>query len=331
MLRVGVLRGGADERYKTSIDNGANILGCLRGEVLSQKYKAVDIFIDENGVWHINGIPVTMAVVKEKVDLVINALLGKYAENGKIQKILEEYDITYTSSDSKSSFVCHNKLLTKEELKKLGIKTPKYIHFKSYKKEESDKKTYVEIKARNVWEKMSPPWIIKPVTNGSSVGVVLCKTFNELVEAIGNIADVEDEILVEEYIQGKEATVGIINNFRKQEFYALPPIEIKLNPGEGIFSYKQKSENLAKIICPGTFLLEEKQKMEKTAILIHKTFGLKYYSKIDFIVHPQKGIYVLEVNTQSEFMEKSQIPIALKAVGSNLEEFIDHLIKEAIK
>lgn len=331
MLRIGVLRGGADERYKASIDNGANILGCLRGETLSQKYKAVDIFIDEDGIWHINGIPVTMATVKEKVDLVINALLGKYAENGKIQERLEEYNIPYTSSDSKSSFVCHNKVLTKEEFKKLGIKTPNFIYFKSYKEGEIDKNTYATNRARSVWEKMSPPWIIKPVTNGSSVGVVLCKTFNDLTEAIKKIADTEDEVLVEEYIRGKEATVGVINNFRRKEIYTLPPVEIRLNPGESIFGYKEKRDNLAQIICPGTFLAKEKEEMERIASLVHKTFGLTFYSKIDFIVHPQKGIYALEVNSQSEFMEKSQIPVALEAVGSSLEEFIDHLIKEAIK
>lgn len=331
MLRVGVLRGGSDERYKASIDNGANILKCLRESLLSQKYNAVDIFIDEDGVWHINGIPVTMDKVKEKVDLVINALLGKYAENGEIQKILEEYKIPYASSDSKASFVGHNKLLTKEEFLKLGIKTPNFIHFKSYNEVGMDKNTYASIKARTVWEKMSPPWIIKPVTNGSSVGVVLCRTFNELIKAIGNIADVEDEILVEEFIEGKEATVGIIDNFRGKENYALPPVEIRLSHGQNIFDYNQKYNNSAQIICPGSFLLEEKQKMEEIAILIHKKLGLKYYSKIDFIVHPKKGIYALEVNSQSEFMEKSQIPIALEAVGSSLEDLLDHLIKEATK
>lgn len=330
MIRVGVLRGGADDRYKASLDSGASILACLREEDMSKKYTAIDIFIDESGVWHIGGIPHEVYEIKEKVDVVINALLGKYAENGNIQKILEINKIPYTSSDSKSSSLCQNKYLTKEEFKKLGIKTPNSIHFQSLKEGDPDKNSYSLIKARIVWEKMSPPWIIKPVTNGASVGVVLCKTFNELVSAIQDIAEIEDEILVEEYIQGKEATVGVINNFRDKEFYTLPPVEIRLSDGTSILDTKQKSERLAKMICPGSFTHEEKEEMERIASDLHRHFKLKFYSKIDFIVHPRKGVYVLEVNTQSEFMEKSQIPEALEAVGSNLKELIGHLIKEAL-
>jgi D-alanine-D-alanine ligase len=331
MIRVGVLRGGADDRYKASLDNGASILACLREEDMSKKYTAIDIFIDESGVWHIGGIPHEVYEIKEKVDVVINALLGKYAENGNIQKMLEINEIPYTSSDSKSSSVCQNKYLTKEEFKKLGIKTPNSIHFQSLKESNTeDKGSYSLIKARTVWEKMSPPWIIKPVTNGASVGVVLCKTFNELTSAIQEIADIEDEILVEEFIQGKEATVGVINNFRDKEVYTLPPVEIRLSNGASILDIKQKSENLAKMVCPGSFTHEEKEEMERIAANLHRHFKLSFYSKIDFIVHPRKGVYVLEVNTQSEFMEKSQIPEALEAVGSNLKELIEHLIKEAL-
>lgn len=329
MLKVGVLRGGVDKRYKASIDNGAIILACLRKEDMAKKYIAVDIFIDEKGIWHIGGIPVMMDKVKEKVDVVINALLGKYAENGEIQKKLEECGILYTSSDSNSSSLSQNKFLTKEEFKKLKIKTPDFIHFKFLKEGNKDKKIDALLKARTVWEKMSPPWIVKPATNGSSLGVIFCKTFDELVEAILNINDIEDEILVEEFIKGKESTVGVINNFRNKEVYTLPPVEIRLSEGSNIFSNEEKNDNSAKIVCPGSFSNNEKEEMESIAVLIHGHFGLKFYSKIDFIVHPRKGVYALEVNTQSEFMEKSSIPVALEAVGSNMEELIEHLIKEA--
>lgn len=328
MIRVGVLRGGADERYKASLDNGANLLACLRKDEMAKKYKAIDVFIDDNGIWHIDGIPVTLDKVKEKVDLIINALLGKYAESGFIQKALEDYNIPYVGSNSFASGVCHNKLLTKKELIKLGIKTPNFIHFKSFKEEGQNKEAYSLTKARSVWEKMSPPWVVKPVTNGSSVGVTLCRTFNDLKESIKNIADVEDEILVEEYIRGKEATVGVINNFRKKEIYTLPPIEISLRENELIYSNEAKANNLAKVFCPSSFSYQEKEDLENIATLIHKHLGLQFYSKIDFIIHPRRGIYALEVNTQSEFMEKSQIPIALEAVGSSLEELMDHFIKE---
>ena len=330
MIRVGVLRGGADDRYKASLDNGANILAFFRGEEMSKKYIAVDIFIDENGTWHINGIPVSFSKVKESTDVVVNALLGKYAENGEIQKILEDNGILYTSSDSKSSRICQNKFLTKEELKKLKIKTPNFLYFKSLQESNSDKNSYSSNKARIVWEKMSPPWIVKPVTNGASVGVTLCRTFNDLTDAIRDIAEIEDGVLVEEFIQGKEATVGVINNFRGREIYTLPAVEIRLGEGAAIFNAKQKRENLARIVCPGSFTHQEKEEMKNISTKIHQHFNLKFYSKIDFMIHPRKGVYVLEVNTQSEFMEKAQIPEALEAVGSSLGELLEHLIKEAL-
>lgn len=327
MLRVGVLRGGNDTRYKNSLDNGAAILSCLRGDNLARKYFAVDIFIDEEGVWHINGIPMTMEKVRERVDVVLNALLGSYAESGDIQKLLEEAEIPYVGSDSISSRISQNKFLSKQEFEKLGIKTPKHVLFPAYQEDfDEPKSRYPQIKAREVWEKISPPWIVKPLTGGSSMGVHVCQTFQELAEAIEEGMNEKVSVLVEEFIKGKEATVGVVNNFRNKDIYVFPPSEIRLPKGSNHFDSEMKNSNNLPVVCPGAFREEDKKELERLAGLIHKSFNLKHFSKSDFIVHPKRGIYVLEVNTQSEFMNNSIINHALESVGSNLSELLDHLI-----
>jgi len=328
MINVGVLRGGADNRYKTSLDNGASILSCLRTDDMAKKYRAVDIFIDEQGVWHINGIPMSMDKISERVDIVLNALLGSYAESGHIQKQLEEHNILYVGTDSTSSIVSHNKDLTKQEFTKMGIKTPQHLLFPAYQEDfDEPRSRYPQIKAREVWEKMSPPWVVKPLTGGSSMGVHVCKTFQDLVEAIEEGMNSQVSIIVEEFIKGKEATVGVIKGFRNIELYVLPPVEVRLPTGSSHFDYNIKNRNNLPVICPGCFSEQEKKELERLASDIHKNLNLKHFSKSDFIIHPKKGIYALEVNTQSEFMNYSIITQALESVGSNLSELIDHLIK----
>lgn len=328
MLNIGVLRGGVDKRYKTSLDNGASVLNCLRSDKMSEKYRAVDIFIDEEGTWHINGIPMTMDKISERVDMVLNALLGSYAEDGNIQKQLEEAGIPYAGTDSVSSAISHNKDLTKQEFIKMGIKTPSHILFPLYQEDfDEPRSRYPQIKAREVWEKISPPWVVKPLSGGSSMGVHVCKTFQDLTEAIEDGMNSKTSILVEEFIKGKEATVGVINNFRNTEIYVLPPVEIRLPKNSLFFDHNTKNYESLPIACPGLFKEEEKRELERLAILIHKNLNLKHFSKSDFIVHPKRGIYALEVNTQSEFMNHSIITHALESVGSNLSELLDHLIK----
>lgn len=330
MIRVGVLRGGKDEKYKRSLDNGGVVLNCIRNGSLSQKYKAVDIFIDEDGVWHLNGIPVTLEKLKTSVDVVVNALLGKYSESGDIQKKLEDAGILCAFSDFKSSCTSHDKYLTKIELIKNKIKTPHFVYFPYEYIEREYMMKYQREKASEVLLKIAPPWIIKPVSNGSSVGVVVCKTFEELVLNMSKIFENKDGVLVEEFIKGKEGTVGVINDFRNKDFYVLPSVQIFIPKENFIFDKNLKESNF-KIACPGIFTEKEKEEIEYGAKTIHQKIGLDFYSKIDFIVHPKRGVYFIEVNSQSEFFENSFMVQSLESVGSNLGIFLDHIISKALK
>ena len=332
MIKVGVIRGGVSGEYEVSLASGAQVLSHLRSDAMNKKYKAIDIFIDRDGIWHINGIPTTMEKIIHKVDVIINALHGDYGEDGKVQQLLEQWKIPYTGSGPVASAVGYNKFLTKQEFTKLGIKTPKHMLFPAYQEDfDGPRSKYAAKKAKEVWEKLPPPWIVKPLTGGSSMGVHVCKTFKDLVDAFDVGMDQKVSVLVEEFIKGKEATVGVINDFRKKKIYTLPPIEIRIPKTSTFFDNNVKYNGQSQEICPGNFTSEEKEELERLAALIHKGLDLSDYSRSDFIVHPKKGIYALEVNTLPGLTDQSLMPKAINAVGATMPQFIEHLIKLALK
>jgi len=330
MIKVGVIRGGISGEHEVSLASGAQVLSHLRSDKMKDKYSAIDIFIDRDGIWHINGIPTSMDKIIHKVDVIINALHGDYGEDGKVQQLLEQWGIPYTGSGPFASAIGYNKFLTKQEFSKLGINTPKHILFPAYQEDfDEPKSRYAEKKAREVWERLPPPWIVKPLTGGSSMGVHVCKTFQSLVDAFEEGVNEKVSVLVEEFIKGKEATVGIINDFRGKSIYALPPIEIRVPKTSTFFDKDVKYNGKSQEICPGNFTNEEKKELERLASLIHTGLDLSHYSRSDFIIHPKRGIYALEVNTLPGLTDQSLMPKALSAVGSNMPEFIEHIIKLA--
>ena len=331
MIKVGVIRGGISSEYEVSLKTGSNVLSHLRSDKLNNKYKAIDILIDKDGTWHISGKPISMEEVSNSVDVVFNALHGDYGEDGKVQQYLNIWNIPYTGSGALPSAVGFNKILAKEQFIKLGIKTPNYFVVSRYIEEiDGPIETYSRNISKQIHEKLSPYWILKPLSGGSSVGMKICKTYVDLVNAFLEGINLETDILVEEVIEGKEATVGVINNFRDKKVYVLPSTEIKLPKEKDFFDYEAKYVS-AEYICPGNFSNLEKEELSRLAGLIHTGLNLDHYSRSDFIVHPNKGIYALEVNTLPGLTDHSLIPKMLYAVGSDVPTFIDHVIMLSLK
>ncbi len=334
MIRVGVIRGGPSSEYDVSLNTGGNVLSHLRGDKLNQTYKPIDILIDKQGVWHMHGKPTTLEHISNNVDVIFNALHGDFGEDGKVQQMLNQWKILYTGSGAFASALGYNKILAKEQFKVLGIKTPHYL---LYKTEEDNIEQSVEGRAKNqarhVWSKMAPPWVVKPVSSGSSVGVKVCKTFSELESALYEGISNDSNLFIEEMIEGKEATVPVIEGFRNQKMYVLPPIEIRIPKNKVFFDYEvkygQSSEEAE--VCPGNFSTPEKDELIHLASLIHTGFNLDHYSRSDFIIHPKKGIYALEVNTLPGLSDTSLTPKALAAVGSSMSEFIHHILSLALR
>ena len=177
--------------------------------------------------------------------------------------------------------------------------------------------------------KFSLPYIVKPVSAGSSIGVSLVKSRDDFVAALAKAFESGDSVMIEEYIPGVEANVGVIQGFRGMDMYALPPVEIRPSVGN-IFDYIEKYGGGSKEIVPATFPTLIKKELERLAIAAHEALGLRHYSRSDFIVTPRRGIYILETNSLPGLTQESIVPKALKAVGSSLSEFSDHLISLAL-
>lgn len=327
MKRIGVIRGGISAEHEVSLKTGAAILRALHGQ-LSHKYKPVDILIGRDGAWYIRGIPFDPRDLSKKIDVAINALHGYYGEDGKIQKFLDDMQLPYTGSGALASAIAMHKGLAKEYFQKAGIQTAQGIEI-SYRTEYGSE--HAKNFARDVWQRMAPPWIVKPIAGGSSVGTHVCKTFDQLSIAIEENFEHTNDILVEEFIEGREATVGIVNGYRGESLYALPPIEIVKPTNCTFFDYHAKYSGESQEICPGNFSPETSKELIRLATCIHEGLNLNHYSRSDFIIHPRRGIFALEVNTLPGLTEESLLPKAIVSVGGTFDEFIDHVITLAEK
>lgn len=314
MIKVGVIRGGVSPQYETSLATGGQVLSVLRTDEFKDKYKVFDMLLDKEGILHINGLPIGVEDIHSRVDVVFNALHGDFGADGKLQQILEHWNIPYTGSGIFPSAMSSNRKLAKYKFHSLGLNTPPYIIVSNYNPEyDGEESTYATRKAREVWNKMPAPWIVKPILMGSGVARHVCKTFPELVRAFEEAMRHGLSVVVEELIEGRTASVSVINKFRNQDIYSLPAVETLKNTN----------------ICPAKFSSEEKIELERLARLIHKEFNLDHYSKSNFIVHPKKGVYVISIENLPALDAESHVDHMIRSVGANMKEFVDHIIQLA--
>lgn len=318
-IRVGVLRGGPSSEYEVSLRSGAAVL-----KHLPEQYHPVDIFIDRAGDWHLHGVPYEPHRALAQIDVVFNALHGEYGEDGGVQEILDAHATPYTGSGRFASAMAMNKAAAKGMLADAGIKTPYYRLLRG------EAGGSVARLARDLHRSFPQPSIVKPLAKGSSVGMTLARTVSDLVDALDSGFAASDTLLIEEFISGREATCGVIDDFRGERQYALLPIEIVPPPESPFFDYYAKYSGASKEICPGRFRRTEKEELQDLSRRIHAVLGLRHYSRADFIIHPRRGIYFLEVNTLPGLTSESLLPKALAAVGCEMPQFLEHVISLAM-
>jgi len=318
-IRIGVLRGGPSSEYEVSLHTGVSVLKNLNRD----KYIPHDIFIDKKGLWHLHGQAIEPHVLAKRLDVVFNALHGEYGEDGKVQKLLEQHDIPYTGSNSFSSAVSMNKVLSKKSFLQNNIKTP---HYKTINKDQ-----YTDTLIHDVFKTFPMPAVVKPVNLGSSVGVSIARNIFELENAINTAFSFSDSIMIEEFIPGIEATCGVVESYKGHDLYTTIPIEIR-SMASHFFDYKSKyTDGGSQMICPPNFSENEKKIIEEYTKIAHQVLGLRHYSRSDFIVNPRRGVYILETNTLPGLTEHSLFPHALKQAGTDLSHFIDHLVTLALE
>lgn len=316
------MRGGPSSEYEVSLKSGASVLSALD----ANKYEPRDIFIDKAGQWHLHGAPQKPERALNGVDVAVNLVHGEYGEDGTLQRVLDTFHIPYTGADALTSALAFNKHRTNTEAHKLGLKVAHNALV------DSTKVTDLHKTALNIFRAFPHPFFVKPVTGGSSIGMTKVDNFDALEFALSKAFAVASQALVEEYIPGREASVGVIDDFRNEKVYALMPVEIVPPPALPFFDYDAKYSGQTIERVPGHFSTAEKRTLMDAAKAVHSGLGLRHYSRSDFIVSP-RGIYFLEVNPAAGigFTEESLFPKALQAVGARTADFFDHIIQLAKK
>ena len=245
LLKVGILRGGAYSRgentcpeYDASLATGNLVINNL-----SESCKPVDLFVDRNGLWHVQGMPATESRMKENVDVVFNALHGPFALGGGVEKVLGGIGLPYTGTIFSDSAFPISRTALSHRLKQLGFKTPPSQMIEGG----------AEDGAKQVFTKIAPPWLVKAPFTTQASPVYVAKDINELFSALKLQLEDYGSAYVEEYIPGERATGGIIEHFRDQTWYRLVP-----------------KGNLAR---------EKKDELEDMAEKLHLKLGFRHYSQ----------------------------------------------------
>lgn len=240
-------------------------------------------------------------------DIVFLALHGSIGENGKLQAIFDCMGIKYTGSSYEGSILAMDKILTKKILEHDNIKTPKWHLLKNVRK-----------------ENIKFPVVVKPANNGSSIGVSIANNLEEFEVAIIECEKYKDEIIIEEYIKGREFSVGILDKT------ALPPIEII--PKSGFYDYKNKYQEGKTIeICPPKISQDKIKEMQQIAMKVHNALLLGAYSRIDFILDENGNFNVLEANSLPGMTKTSLLPQEALVTGITYEDLCEKILLSNLK
>lgn len=246
-------------------------------------------------------------------DIVFMALHGENGENGKIQAAFDLFGIKYTGTGYLSSALAMDKGLSKRLFQANNIPTPSGISMKKENCERDFAKTGLTL-----------PCVVKPCCGGSSIGVSIVRTEEEYNKALEEAFHWEEEVVVEDYVEGREFSVGVI------DFKALPVIEIA--PVEGFYDYKNKyAAGSAVETCPAELPADITKEMQHYAEEVAKVLGLNTYSRMDFLLNEENQMFCLEANTLPGMTPTSLLPQEAQAVGVNFEQLCEQLIEISLK
>lgn len=304
---IAVLMGGWNSEREVSLSSGNAVYSAL----LEMGYKATKIDFDRDIVAKLNEV---------KPDVVFNALHGRYGEDGRIQGLLDILNIPYTHSGIVASALSMDKVLTSEICATVGVRSPKFAIIKKSESENNKKIIFDEIKK---------PFVIKPINEGSSVGVqVILQNDDFKIENID--WKYGDEMLVEQYIAGQEVQVAIMDN------RALGAIEVR--PKKLFYDYECKyTPGMTNYVMPAEIPADKYKEVLDLALKCHKVIGCSGVSRIDFILNNKENgqnskdnqFYFLEVNTHPGFTPLSLVPKIAKYNGISFNEIVEYLINSA--
>jgi D-alanine-D-alanine ligase len=280
--KIAVLMGGPSTERDVSLATGRGISKALR----SLGVDVVDVDVrDEN------------FRLPEDVEFAFIALHGTFGEDGQLQQLLEERGVAYTGEGVQGSRLAFDKIRSKEKFEEHGVRTPEW-----------------ETIEANQHPRIRPPMVVKAPRQGSTVGVHIVKTTEELAPAIAGSAKYDRELLIEKFVSGRELTIGILGD------QALPILEII--PKGGFYDFTNKYPFLnpqagggAEHVCPARIDEKKTAEIQELALRAFRSLGLQVYGRVDVILSDSGKPFVLEVNTIPGMTEASLLPEAAAAAG----------------
>ena len=296
---IAVLRGGPGSEREVSLASGKGV----RQALLAVGAEVIDIDVTGEDF-----------VVPEEVDLCFNVIHGTFGEDGKVQKVLNSRRIPYTGAGARSSELAFDKVLSKKAFIENGVPTPAFELIAT-----GDPAAQLQLPL---------PVVIKPPREGSSVGVHIVREASELPAAIEDCANYDVVALVEEFISGKELTVGVLDG------RALPVVHIC--PRSGFFDMKNKYPWLAEgggtdYFCPADLPGEVTAAVQEAAVAAHRSLGIEIYSRVDILLSDDGLPYVLEVNTIPGMTETSLLPKGARAAGIEYPQLCERIAELSLK
>jgi D-alanine-D-alanine ligase len=287
--------GGISREREISLKTGAAILKALR----EGGYNAVGIDVS---------LDIVQQLVEERIDAAFIALHGRWGEDGTVQGLLELLQIPYTGSGVLASALAMNKIKAKEIFRFHDIPTPDFIT--PHEGEFSSEPPF------------PPPWVAKPASEGSTIGVGIVMERSGLEEAIRTAQGYDREVLVERFIDGKELTVGILNG------EPLPVIEIA--PQEGFYDYEAKyTPGKTQYLCPAPISEEKQGEVQEISLKAYHCLGCHGCARVDLRLSDDGEAFVIEVNTVPGMTETSLVPKAAAQRGISFPHLVEAILEQA--
>jgi D-alanine-D-alanine ligase len=301
--KVGVIFGGLSSEREISLKSGEAVLTALVKEGLD----VLDIDLNTEDTQKVSDI-----IINSEIDVAFIAMHGRFGEDGKLQAILEKLNIPFVGSDSLASSLAMDKIASLRIFEENNIPVPDYEILNIHRRDNLDRK------------KLLLPLVIKPQSQGSSVGVSFVHGIGELDKALDLAFLYDNNIIIQEYIKGKEITVGILDN------QALEPIEII--PKNQFFDFQAKyNKGMTDYILPASIDGDLRGRVQSLALKAHRVLGCRHFSRADLLLDEEDNPFLLEINTIPGFTATSLVPKAAWYQGISFTKLCLKLLALAVR